>query len=78
MIKTIRGLRAQVSKGNYKLSHGAWCRGYMSRKPNENGEYCSDPIPYKGIFGEGYKVFSPSWGSTQYCRVSYYIKVAKK
>lgn len=52
----------------YKLHHTAWARGYVSRKTD------SIVLPYKGRYGEGYKVLQPSFTSTQYCYVTYYVK----
>lgn len=56
------------SKSEYKYHHTALTRGYVSRK--------SDGVvmPYKGKFGEGYKVLTHYNLSTQYCQVSYYVK----
>ena len=54
--------------GNAKFHHTSKIRGYVSRK-----------IPrgiieeYEGRFGKGYKVLRPSWESTRYCFVDYYI-----
>jgi hypothetical protein len=48
--------------------HTAWMRGYVSRKKPEG-----IIEPYKGRFGEGYTVKTPSWQSTAYCHITYYI-----
>lgn len=53
---------------NYYLHHIASQRGYISRK--------IPPIvePYKGRFGEGYKVISNNPQSTRYTWVTYFIR----
>ena len=58
----------QLKVKGYKEHHTSWVSGYMSRK--------SDPVveSYKGRFGEGYAVYSPSWQSTRFHHVTYYIK----
>lgn len=53
---------------NYTLHHTAWHRGYVSRRLEGYAER------YEGRFGKGYRVFYPSWSSTTYCRVAYYIE----
>lgn len=57
-----------IKNHGYTLHHTASQRGYLSRKGGD------EVIPYKGHFGEGYKVLSPRWDTTQYVRVSYYTK----
>ena len=57
-----------VYSGTLTLVATSWARGYVSRKIDSTAE------PYKGRYGEGYKVHYPSWSSTQYHRVSYYVK----
>lgn len=54
---------------NYTEHHTSRARRYVSRK---NKEGIAEQ--YKGIFGEGYKVFTPAWDSTQYCFVTYFVK----
>lgn len=61
-----------VTNDDYYHHHTAWTRGYISRK-NKNGI----AVPYKGRFGEGYKVLKPSWDSTRFCHCLYYIKRTK-
>lgn len=58
----------EIMKAGYKQHHTASQRGYLSRKGGH------EIIPYKGRFGEGYKVLSPRWDTTQYVTVTYYIK----
>ena len=53
---------------NAGLHHTSWTRGYTSRLHGESG-----PVPYKGRFGEGYTTLSPSWESSMYCHINYYI-----
>ena len=66
------GMNLQELKASpdYNLHHTSWCKGYVSRKTGE-----TEPALYKGKFGEGYTTYSPSWGSSQYCHINYYIKV---
>lgn len=58
-----------IKTQGYKLHHWAWTRGYITRR-NKDG-YIE---PYKGKFGEGYIHHTPSWDSTQYHYVEYYVK----
>ena len=51
----------------YTLHHTSWARGYVSRKSEGRWE------TYSGKFGTGFKVFRPSWESTRFCRVEYWI-----
>ena len=52
----------------HRLAKRSWMRGYVSRR-SAYGEI----IPYTGIYGSGYKVTRPSWESTRYCIVEYWI-----
>lgn len=65
MEKTITEIKA-----NYREHHTSWARRYVSRK---NPEGIAEP--YKGKWGTGYKVYTPSWRSTNYCYVTYYLAV---
>lgn len=58
------------SKGKCELHATSWARGYVSRV----GSGHNGILPYKGRYGEGYKVYTASWESTRYCRVRYYIR----
>ena len=49
--------------------HTATTAGYVSVKCEE-----TEPRPYKGRFGEGYKIRLRNPESTQYCYVQYWIK----
>ena len=60
----------EILNAGYTLHHIASQRGYISRRGED------EIIPYKGKFGDGYKVLSPRWDTTQYVRVSYYTKEA--
>ena len=53
--------------------HTSTAAGYVSVKCEE-----SNPVPYKGRFGDGYtiRIYNPE--STQYCYVQYWIKEEKK
>ena len=55
-------------KSTYTEHHTGRARRYVSRKSEGVLE------PYKGKFGEGYKLFTPAWDSTNYCFVTYYVK----
>ena len=57
----------EIIRAGYSEHHTAWARRYVSRKGD--GEVES----YSGRFGTGYKVYTPSWDSTTYCRVTYYV-----
>lgn len=66
----IMSISDDLYRRGYRLHHGAYARGYVSRKPNA-------PVrvdPYKGRFGEGFIVHLPCYDSTQYHRITYYIK----
>lgn len=52
---------------NIEYHHTSWARGYVSRKTDGYIE------PYKGRFGIGVKYHVPSWSSTVYHLVSYYL-----
>jgi hypothetical protein len=54
----------------YHHHHTSAIRGYASR----NGKLPVKVLPYKGRFGEGYKVLLPRWDTTQYCWIAYYIR----
>lgn len=56
----------------YHKHHSARRRAYASRKTGE-----TQPVPYKGKYGVGYVTYSPSWDSTRYCWVNYYIEVTR-
>lgn len=53
----------------YKALHTSWHRSYVSRKNPEG-----ITVPYKGKFGKGFALLTPSWQSTQYCYVTYFVK----
>lgn len=46
----------------------AWAKGYISRKIDCNIE------PYKGHYGQGFRVHYPTRKSTQYHIVEYYVR----
>jgi hypothetical protein len=48
--------------------HEAWCRGYMSRKITEGWT-----DPYNGRFGQGFTIEKPSWDSTNFHKIQYWI-----
>jgi len=49
--------------------HTSWAKGYLSRK--NGGEH--KIYSYDGKYGKGYTVEHPSWESTRYHYISYYI-----
>jgi len=51
-------------------SHTSWSRGYVSRKKPEG-----TLAKYAGKFGKGFVKFTPSWESTRYCFVTYYLEI---
>lgn len=53
---------------NYSFHHTSWARGYVSRR---GGAWIEE---YSGRFGNGYKLHHPSWQSTTYHHVTYYIE----
>lgn len=60
-----------VNVEGYTIHHIAWARGYVSRK------YLGDDRevkPYRGRFGKGYVVLSPSFTSTRFHKIVYLIK----
>lgn len=54
----------------YVYHHSAWAMGYISRKNPEAGMM----EPYYGRFGYGWKLYKPSYRSTRYHEVSYFLK----
>ena len=50
-------INSLVASGLLRRSHSSWCRGYVSRK--------IDGVvrPYKGRFGRGFSVLTPSFES---------------
>jgi hypothetical protein len=67
---TTNELKKLVENGTLKEHHSSWHRGYVSRK--------GDGVvrEYSGKFGKGYILESPSWKSTNYDLITYYIYVA--
>ena len=59
--------RVAYIRENLHHHHTAWTRGYVSRK--------CDGIAheYHGRYGDGWTIISPSWKSTTYCHIEYYI-----
>ena len=57
----------QMTANHYRHVKTSWARGYISRR--------GAPIikPYSGRYGIGYTVETPSWQSTQYHRIAYFI-----
>lgn len=63
-------LNKLVKTGKIKEAHTSKRSGYVSRRgPPE-------VHPYKGKFGEGFVKYTPSFTSTQYYYVTYYIRTS--
>ena len=68
---TYQELMQRVSEGVLRFDHDAYTRGYISRKTARNESY---PVySYNGRFGSGFIVHKPSFKSTTYHIVEYYI-----
>lgn len=70
---TVKELQDYVRLGICEERHTSSRRGYVSRRPNEDGTY-GKVFDYNGRFGEGYVLVRPRWDSTQYVYVTYFIK----
>lgn len=57
-------------EGYFRYHHSAKCPGYVSRKHPE-GQL--EDMYYKGRFGEGVTIKTPSYDSTRNCYREYYI-----
>ena len=60
-------IESLVNSGLLRRSHSAWYRGYVSRK------IYGIVRPYDGRFGRGFTVLTPSFKSSIYCRITYYV-----
>lgn len=65
---TLEELQAARRRGEYVYHHQSLSWGYQSCLKD------SDPVPYKGKFGEGYIVYKHNARSTRYCYKCYYIR----
>ena len=64
-------LMQRVREGALAYHHDAWARGYISRKTARAESY---PVSsYAGRFGKGFVVYKPSFKSSSYHIVEYYI-----
>lgn len=52
-----------------KLHHTSWIRGYVSRVGNT-----ALTADYNGRFGKGMVVITPSFSSTSYCTIAYFVE----
>ena len=68
---TYQELLQSVNAGVLSFSHDAWARGYISRKNARDESY--QVWSYKGRFGAGFVVHKPSFKSTSYHIIEYYI-----
>ena len=64
---TVKQIEKLNEQGILKHSHTSWRRGYVSRCFDGNA------FPYDGRFGRGYVIHRPSWQSTQYSLIEYYL-----
>ena len=64
-------LMQHVREGALAFHHDAWARGYISRKTARDESYTV--YSYNGRFGSGFVVYKPSFKSTNYYIVEYYI-----
>ena len=60
-------LEQEVNAGRLHELHTSWTRGYVSRKGR------GIVRPYNGRYGVGYVLLTPSWQSTTYCHITYYV-----
>ncbi len=66
---TIIELLKAVKNGDLRrLPRLSWHRGYVSRKSGGR------VVEYHGRFGDGWALLSPSWESTRYCRIQYFVR----
>lgn len=70
---TVKELQDYVRLGICEEHHTSSMRGYVSRKPNEDGTY-GKVCEYNGRFGEGYVLLTPRWDTTNYVYVTYFIR----
>lgn len=68
---SLKELELKVRNGELKYHHTAKILGYVSRRTTRD-EYKIES--YAGRFGKGYKIHTPSFDSTRYHDVSYYVE----
>lgn len=68
---TLKELGTKVRNGELKYHHTAKALGYESRRTKKE-EYKIES--YIGRFGKGYKIHTPSFDSTRYHNISYYVE----
>lgn len=68
---TLKELESKVRNGELKYHHTAKVLGYVSRRTKRE-EYKIES--YTGRFGKGYKIHTPSFDSTRYHDISYYVE----
>ena len=64
-------LMQRVREGALSYHHDALARGYISRKTARDESY--GVYSYAGRFGSGFVVYKPSFKSTSYYIIEYYI-----
>ncbi len=62
-----KDIRDMLHDGKIYEHHTSWARGYLSRKTDGYIE------AYSGKFGKGFKAHKPSFTTTQFHTVTYYI-----
>ena len=67
IMKMSNDKRVAYIRKNFEHHHTAWKRGYVSRKCDGIAQ------EYHGRYGDGWVILTPSWKSTEYCHVEYYI-----
>lgn len=67
----LKELESKVRNGKLKYHHSAYALGYVSRRAKKE-EWKIES--YIGRFGKGYKLHTPSFDSTRYHVISYYVE----
>lgn len=67
----LKELESKVRNGELKYHHTVKALGYVSRRTLRE-EYKIES--YAGRFGKGYKIHTPSFDSTRYHDISYYVE----
>jgi len=67
---TLPTIEEVLADPGLREAHCSWQSGYISRR--SKGFVCA----YKGRFGEGYTIHTPSWQSTRYSLITYYLRRA--
>jgi len=65
---TVKGVEALNKAGFLERVCTSWYKGYVSRKGD------GVALQYQGRYGKGFAVLTPSFKSTQYCYITYFVK----